>query len=137
MSRHRHPRPNRIATNSVELAFAVPQVLAHRMARMALAGPLPSLRDRKEFMLMGTEKVAAFYESWMAMWLAAVRANAALFASPLLWWSTTTAPAALGFRMSPARAHRTALTILGSGVAPVHRRAVANAKRLRRELRAR
>ena len=78
---------------------------------------------------MGSEKVAAFYESWTAMCLAAVQANVSLFFTPLFSWS---GPAALGFRMSPARAHRTAMKILGSGVAPVHRRAIANAKRLRR-----
>ena len=130
MSRHRSSHSQRVAIKSMELAVAVPQVVAHRLARMALAGPVPSLRDQQEFMLMGSEKVAAFYESWTAMCLATVQANVSLFFTPVLSWSA--APAALGSRMSPARAHHTAMKILGSGVAPVHRRAVANAKRLRR-----
>ena len=83
---------------------------------------------------MGSEKVAAFYESWTAMWVATVQASAALFFTPVLSWSAV--PFALASRMSPARAHRTAMTILGSGVGPVHRRAVANARRLRRDVRA-
>ena len=130
MTRHRSNHSQRIAMNSMELAFAVPQVVAHRLTRMALAGPVPSLRDQREFMLMGTEKVAAFWESWTAMCVATMQANAALFFTPVLSWSAV--PAALGARMSPGRAHRTALKILGSGVAPVLRRAVANAKRLGR-----
>jgi hypothetical protein len=134
MSRHRSNHSSRVASKSIELAFAAPQVVAHRLVRMARAGPLPSLRDQQELMLMGTEKVAAFYESWTAMWLTAVQSNAALFFTPVLSWSA--ARAALGSRMSPARAHRTALKILGSGMAPVHRRAVANAKRLGRDVRA-
>jgi hypothetical protein len=133
MSHHRFSHSPRVAIKSIELAFAVPQVVAHRLARMALAGPVPSLRDQQEFMLMGTEKVAAFCESWTAMCAAAVQANAALFLTPVLSWSAL--PAALGARMSPARAHRTALKILGSGVAPLHRRAGANAKRLQRDMR--
>jgi hypothetical protein len=35
-------------------------------------------------------------------------------------------------RRLSAHARRTALAVLGSGLAPVHRRAVANARRLRR-----
>ena len=134
MSRHRSNHSGRLANKSIELAFAVPQVVTHRLARIALAGPIPSLRDQQEFMLMGSEKVAAFYESWTAMWVATVQASAALFFTPVLSWSA--APFALASRMSPARARRTALRILGSGVAPVHRRAVANARRLRRDVRA-
>src|SRR5438128_1971363 len=50
-----------------ELAFAVPQVVAHRLTRMALAGPVLSARDRREFHGMGQEKVHAFWQSWFAM----------------------------------------------------------------------
>ena len=38
-----------VATQAAELALAAPQVVAHRVARMALAGATPSERDRKEF----------------------------------------------------------------------------------------
>ena len=69
---------------------------------------------------MSTEKVAAFYESWNAMLLALLRANLTLALSPFqLWWF-------------PAQGLRTGLAILGHGLAPVHRRATANARRLRR-----
>ena len=100
--------------------MAVPQVIAHRMARLAFAGASPSARDRREFRRMGAEKVAAFYESWNAMYLALLRANLNLALSPFqVWWS-------------PMRGHRTGLSILGHGLAPISRRAAANARRLRR-----
>jgi hypothetical protein len=66
----RHNRKSRaLATQVIDLGLAVPQVVAHRVARMALAGLSPSMRDRREFHRMGAEKVAAFYESWNAMLL--------------------------------------------------------------------
>lgn len=45
-----------VASKAVELAVAVPQVVAHRVARMAISGPTLSDRDRKEFELMVAEK---------------------------------------------------------------------------------
>ena len=71
--------------------------------RMWLAGPFPSQRDRAEFHRMWTEKPIAFYQSWNAMMLEIYRGNVAL-----------------------------ATRVLGAGLAPVHRRAAANAKRLGR-----
>jgi hypothetical protein len=107
-SSRRRPPPG---VRAAELALAVPQVVAHRVARMAAAGPWPSARDRREFHLMGSEKVAAFHESWSAMWLQAWRAQMQFAMALLQWWSW------------PAR-------IADHGLKPVHRRAVANAKRL-------
>ena len=46
----RKPKP--AAVQAAELALAVPQVVAHRMARMALAGHSPSARDQREFQMM-------------------------------------------------------------------------------------
>ncbi|QLQ33160.1 MAG: hypothetical protein HZT40_17955 [Candidatus Thiothrix singaporensis] len=36
-----------IPTMTAEMALAVPQVVAHRLTRMALAGTTPSVRDQK------------------------------------------------------------------------------------------
>jgi hypothetical protein len=38
-----------LAVKAAELALAVPQVVAYRVARMALSGTKLSARDRKEF----------------------------------------------------------------------------------------
>jgi hypothetical protein len=110
-------KPPRLSRQATELAIAVPQVVAHRLARLALAGPVPSARDRREFHGMGQEKVLAFWQSWFAMgW-------AMLEASQLAWVAVLQ-----GARVPLPDAHG----ILSKGLAPVHRRATANARRLAR-----
>jgi hypothetical protein len=102
------------------------------MARIALSGPRLSDRDRKEFALMVAEKNAAFGEAWQAMAAHSARANQALTAS----FFKSFLSIARGKRPSPARSvaqlHHATLGVLGKGLAPVHRKAVANAKRLGR-----
>jgi len=104
---------------SAGLAGAVPMVVAHRMARMALAGAAPSKRDRDEFQRMYDEKTVAFTRSWSAMGAAAMA-----FWSPALMTGT---PATAAARMQNA-----ALGVMTQGMAPVWRTAMANAKRLGR-----
>ena len=121
MTTRRSRSEHALAAQATELALAVPQVVAHRLWRMAKAGPKPSQRDRREFNRMGSEKVAAFYESWWSMgWhLCQLQQQAWL--------------AMFGIGVSPWIGHgaqRAATAILGTGLAPVRRRAVANAKRL-------
>jgi hypothetical protein len=132
MPSRRTRKTQSIVTQAVELAFAVPQVVAHRVTRMAVAGPTLSARDRKEFQRMGAEKTAAFGESWNAMTLQALHAHQALAASFFrAFWS----PSLKGRPSASAVAARlqsAALDVLGKGMAPVHRKAVANAKRLAR-----
>ncbi len=126
----RRPRSS-LAIKVAETAFAAPQVVAHRVTRMALSGPQPSARDRKEFQRMVAEKNAAFAASWLAMAAEAARANQRLTASLFQsYWS-----AALGRKPSVVKSatlQRAALGVLDKGLAPVHRKAVANAKRLAR-----
>jgi hypothetical protein len=126
MATRRPRRSKSLAVQTIELGVAVPQVIAHRVARMAIAGASPSARDRKELRRMGTEKVAAFNEAWNAMAVEAFRANQRLTLSFMqsLWF-----PWIHPKRRQPSNA---ALDILGKGMAPVRRRAVANAKRLGR-----
>lgn len=102
----RRRRPQSLAAQSIALGFAVPQVIAHRMARMS---------DHKEMHLMGSEKIAAATEAWNAMAVQAMLENQKLALSMVhSFWS-----------------------VLGTGMAPVSRRAVANAKRLGRPKRRR
>ena len=116
----------------VDVAFAVPQVIAHRMMRLALAGASPSARDRAEFDRMIGEKLVAFHESWFAMYWAAVRASQQLTVSMLqamaFPWAAGVSARARGRAAWP----KAAADILGAGLAPIRRRAVGNAKRLRR-----
>ena len=125
-ARRRGPRNTRQA---IELALAVPQVVAHRLGRAAHAGPFPSPRDRREFQRMGVEKIAAFYESWNAMVVEMTRANLRL----LLALASSNPWTAMAADSRTASMHvRAALDILHSGTTPYHRRAVANARRLAR-----
>jgi len=121
-----------IATKAAELSMAVPQVVAHRVARMAMAGPSPSERDRKEFKLMVAEKNTAFSQSWQAMATQAMLANQTLALAML---RTAWTPASWGKPAATklaSQAQGAALGILNKGLSPVHRKAVANAKRLAR-----
>src|SRR5438045_9244989 len=79
----RHTRKS-LAYKQLELAFAVPAVVAHRVARMAQAGARPSRADHREFHRMWSEKVLASGESWNAMVVAAFRANMTVMLS---FWS--------------------------------------------------
>lgn len=127
----------RIGTQATELMFAAPQVVAHRLGRMGASGSGTSVRDRREFQRMGTEKFAAFAESWNQMALQMLKVNQQMARAWMsAWW--------LPVRMTPGAAPRrsisraaaqmqsSALDVMASGLAPVHRRATANAKRLGR-----
>ena len=127
--RRRSPT-RRLLTQGVELAFGVPEVVARRMARVALAGATPSAREREELLRMTSEKVAAFYEAWNGMVLAVWRANLHFLLSSAAWSSMPWG--AIGRRQRRRFVQRTAVDILASGMAPFHRRVVANAKRLRK-----
>ena len=125
-----------LATQTAELALATPQVMAHRLTRMALAGHTPSARDRKEFHLMGAEKVAAFLESWMAMamqaWRVQMQMQTQLWTSAMqAMWMPWSRPSSAGGN-AIVQWQKATLGILGQGLVPVHRRAVANARRLSR-----
>jgi hypothetical protein len=112
----RRRRSKALAAHTVDLAFAVPQVVAHRVARMG---------DAQELHRMSTEKFAAFGEAWTAMALETWLANQKLALSFMqsLWFPGT------------RQLNNAALDILASGMTPIRRRAVANARRLGRRRR--
>ena len=123
-------RQNILAKQSRELATAVPQVVAHRVTRMVMAGAQPSERDRVEFQRMVDEKHLAFNESWAAMSAQALQANQTLFTTAWRsfcypWLDGGATPSAMAEQMQAA-----GLRVIQKGLTPVHRRAVANAKRL-------
>ena len=128
----RRPRKSSaLATKLAELSFAVPQVVAHRVARMAMAGQTPSPRDKKEFELMVAEKNVAFGQSWNAMAREAAFANQTLALSFFnsFWLPTRRKPSMASVT---SQIQRAAVGVLSKGVDPVHRKATANAKRLAR-----
>ena len=144
-TRRTHASMQNLATKSLELSWAAPQVVAQRVTRMMTAGPNPSARDQQEFMRMGNEKVVAFYESWMGMWTQACtsywQAAASMYTHPSLLTPTASNPfAAFGVGKATNRLVKqqvNAVTdVLNAGISPVHAKAVSNAKRLSRSRKA-
>lgn len=118
------------AQKSSELATASSQVVAHRVARMVMAGPLPSARDRTEFQRMVDEKHQAFAESWLAMAAQSMVAQQSLASTAWRslfypWLGGGATPSAMASQMQQA-----GMGVFNKGLAPVHRTAMANAKRL-------
>lgn len=133
------------ALKAAEIAWAAPQVIALRSMRMLAAGPQPNARDRREFTVMGTEKVLAaqqaalgmagqWAKAWQDAWLTGVRQSWSMALTPWTAW----APGGRGASRAGSRAgaafgqlmSRTAQNVLDSGLTPVHARVTANAKRL-------
>jgi hypothetical protein len=132
MATRRRRASKTLAAQAFALGIAAPQVIAHRVARMASAGASPSPRDRAEFRRMGIEKMAAANEAWTAMATQAFLEHQKFTLSFMqsLWfpWMRPTPTV----KSVSRQLNRAAVDILGKGMAPVRRRAVANAKRLGR-----
>lgn len=127
MSRRTSAKARGLATQTQQLALAVPQVMSHRLSRLALAGAAPSAADRKEFQRMSAEKVAAVSESLNAMALQTMLAqqHAAMSLALACWSPSPRSAQRLADHLTDAT-----LGVIGAGVTPFHRRATANAKRL-------
>ncbi len=118
---HASHSTRRLIRQSTELAVAAPAVVAHRLTQMARAGLAPGPADHAELQRMTLEKVAAFQQGWMAMWLEAWR-------WPWSLWSHGLP----GARPPRGSAWEPWLRVAAAGLAPVHRKATANARRLGR-----
>ena len=141
-----------LAMKTGEMMMASAQVIGHRTRRMAAAGSKPGASDRREFALMGQEKIAAAAKSASGMaaymmtmdpllgaraveqTLAAATAMMSLAGSRTV--SQVLARQARLVR-TMARSAGTASRISASsarlarrGLEPIHARATANAKRL-------
>ena len=141
------------AMKSTEMLISSGQVIGSRVDQMARAGATPSASDRKEFALMGSEKVRAATESGLAMatrlqsmngnlwlrawqqWFAGGNALMSLASSKTLGqaverqgavYRNLARSAGTASQLSNATAR-----LAHSGLAPVHRAATANARRLR------
>ena len=123
-------RAQSLSKKCMELAVAVPQVVAHRATRMALAGPFMSERDRLEFQRMMCEKQAAFAQSYWEMGLQVFRVNLQLSSTvfgALFNPFSLTAPTVASVM---AQAQHAFGAVIGKGLTPLHRTAVSNARRL-------
>lgn len=141
------------ALASARMMTTSAQVIGQRTTRMMLAGGTPDVGDRREFALMGKEKVAAGVESAQAMThgafglgqqLAVMMFRQMLTGMPLMMSLATSAtPHQSAVRQ--AKLVRTGLAntaeatsristamprIAHKGLRPIHSRAAANRKRL-------
>lgn len=142
----------RLAWKTGEMMLASAQVIHHRTSRMAAAGVTPLARDRREFALMGQEKIETGVESASAiaaqmmtlnpllgprafkhmmtgaaavMSLAASRTAGQAMARHAKLVRTMSQSAATTAQLSGAAAR-----LAQRGLKPIHSRATANAKRL-------
>ncbi|MBS0291321.1 MAG: hypothetical protein JSS01_02205 [Proteobacteria bacterium] len=118
---------------AMEVGVAAPVVIAHRVARMGLAGPTLSARDRKEFTGMVLEKQTAFTQAWFLASQQAFKAQQALAIAA--WrslmvggWLT---PSRTATQLAKQWEHQAA-SVMGAALDPVHKKVVHNAKRLSR-----
>ena len=141
-----------LAARTAEMMLASSQVIGHRTRRIALAGGAPSARDRREFALMGWEKVDAGARSAQAMGSHLLNANPMLWAeafhnalrstAALMMLFTSQTPAQLIARQIAlaeslgnstaglANASKSAARLAHHGLKPIRMKATANAKRL-------
>ena len=119
-------RKSSAVSKVADIAVAAPQVIAHRVTRMALAGPVPDARDRKEFATMVLEKQWAFAQSCVA-W------NTAVLSWQMQWLRACMSgnyAGALSRMFTPLPLAAAGEKAMAQALEPVRRKAVANAKRL-------
>lgn len=138
MARRLKSSSQAFSQQAAELSVAAPQVVRHRVRQMALAGAFPSEQDQKEFKLMSQEKMDAFQESVQAMAFESINAQqkfvvevwSSLFRPWTPDWNSNWSNAMKLPYIYPFQA--ATMGVLNKGMQPIHRRAVANAKRLGR-----
>ena len=144
-----------LAWKTGEMMLASGQVIGHRSQRLLAAGHFPSAPDRREFSLMGQEKIAAAMESSQALALSGARMTQQLgaIAFQQMLTSATGMMSLAGSRTAAqvmarqsrlvretltgsaavtAKLSRSAAQVADRTLTPVHARATANAKRLGR-----
>ncbi len=141
-----------LATKTLEMTLASAQVIGHRTGRMARAGPAPNARDRREFALMGQEKIEASAQSAQAMaahimtmsqpWSASAFRDLLQNSAAFMSLASSRTPSRLIARQAAlARAlgqsavrmagvSKDAIKLAHRGLKPVHAKATANARRL-------
>jgi hypothetical protein len=141
-----------LATKTLEMMLASAQVIGHRTGRMVLAGLAPNARDRREFALMGQEKIEAGAQSAQAMaahmmtvsqpWRTLTFRHLLRSSAAFMSLASSRTPSQLIARQAAlARAlGQSAVTMAGvskdaaklthRGLKPIHAKATANAKRL-------
>lgn len=119
----------RLARQIAEINTVVPGIIASRLMRMATAGTQPSRSDRNELTRMSSEK-------WQAASQSAVEATMFLFnlqmeAMQSFWQAAMVPWLGIQVRTGSPGSNRGA-GLMTAALAPYHRIATANARRLRK-----
>ncbi len=118
----------RLGRQVAEINAVVPGIVSHRIMRMALAGAVPSRSDRTELSRMSSEKWKAASQSAMAMTAFAMQQQMAMAQSFMhAMWAPW-----IGMSHSSIPTINPVAGMLSAGLAPYHRIATANARRLRK-----
>jgi hypothetical protein len=143
-----------VAVKTTEMLFSSGQVIHSRLGRMSRAGANPSASDRREMILMGSEKVKAATQSGLAVatrmqsanlqlmtrawqqWLASLGAMNALFTSRSVGEALARQNRLFNALGRSGRTHALISSdtarLASAALKPVHRASTANAKRLGR-----
>jgi hypothetical protein len=143
-----------LAMKTAETLVASGQVITSRVGQISRAGANPSARDRREMILMGSEKVKAAMQSGLAVATRLQSANLQLIARAWQQWfaslgamnalaTSRSAGAALARQSrlfhALSRSGRThsrissdAARLAGAALTPVHSASTSNARRLAR-----
>jgi hypothetical protein len=118
----------RIGRQVAEINAVVPGIVSHRLMRLAWAGATPSRSDRTELSRMSSEKWQAASQSAVAMTAFAMQQQMAMAQSFMhAMWAPW-----MGVSHSSIPVTNPVAGMLSAGLAPYHRIATANARRLRK-----
>lgn len=118
----------RLGRQVAEINAVVPGIVSHRLMRLAWAGAMPSHSDRTELSRMSSEKWQAASQSAVAMTAFAMQQQMAMAQSFMqAMWAPW-----MGMSHSSIPATNPVAGMLSAGLAPYHRIATANARRLRK-----
>lgn len=117
----------RLGRQVAEINAVVPGIVSHRLMRLAWAGAAPSRSDRAELSRMSSEKWQAASQSAVAMTAFAMQQQTAMAQSFMraMWapWMGMSSPGSI-------QGPNPFAGMLSAGLAPYHRIATANARRL-------
>jgi hypothetical protein len=116
-----------------DIAWATPLVMSLRIFQMLASGPNPSRKDRKEFDRMWSEKLSAYNESWTAMYTECLRLQQdALPVVAEFWFNPWAIFSQTKNSQKLHQPDHLGERLISKGLAPIHKRVTANAKRLSR-----
>ena len=117
----------RLGRQVTEINAVVPGIVSRRLMQLAWAGAAPSRSDHTEMSRMSSEKWQAASQSAIAMTAFAMQQQMAMAQS---FWQAVWSPwMGLPVARGPAVSNPVA-AMLSAGIAPYHRIATANARRL-------